>query len=94
MTSVERADLVVIVSFLVILAGVARELWKWRRRRIDGRVLDYMEEHARKHSGNRSRSLPDIAQTLEMSEKVVTEALIRLRKTGKVRTHGENWMLT
>jgi predicted Rossmann fold nucleotide-binding protein DprA/Smf involved in DNA uptake len=94
MTSVERADLVVIVSFLMILAGVARELWKWRRRRIDGQVLNYMEEHARKHSGNRLQSLANITRRLGMSEEQVTEALTRLRKAGKVRQHGENWMLT
>ena len=93
MTSVERTDLVVIVSFLVILAGVARELWKWRQRRIDGRVLDYMEMHARKHSRNRLQSLVTITHALGMSEKLVTEALLRLRKAGKVRTHGENWVL-
>jgi hypothetical protein len=36
------------------------------------------------HSGNRLQSLANIALGM----------LLRLRKAGKVRTHGENWMLT
>ena len=83
-----------ILGLLVLIAGGVIGLSKWNQRRIDRRVLDYLEKHARKHSdGSRSRSLADITQMLGMSEKLVTEALIRLRKAGKVRTHGENWVL-
>ena len=83
-----------ILGLLVLIAGGVIGLSKWNQRRIDRRVLDYMEKHARKHSdGSRSRSLADITQALGIPEKLVTEALIRLRKAGKVRTHGENWVL-
>ena len=83
-----------ILGLLVLIAGGVIGLSKWNQRRIDRRVLDYMEKHARKHSdGSRSRSLADITQALGVPEKLVTEALIRLRKAGKVRTHGENWVL-
>ena len=84
----------IVGGFLVILAGTVTGLSKWSRNRIDTRVLDYLEEHARKHSdGSRSRSLAEIAQALSMSEKGVLEALSRLRTAGKVRKHGENWAL-
>jgi predicted Rossmann fold nucleotide-binding protein DprA/Smf involved in DNA uptake len=83
-----------ILGLLVLIAGGVIGLSKWNQRRIDRRVLDYMEKHARKHSdGSRSRSLADITQALGVPEKLVMEALIRLRKAGKVRTHGENWVL-
>jgi hypothetical protein len=83
-----------ILGLLVLIAGGVIGLSKWNQRRIDRRVLDYLEKHARKHSdGSRSRSLADITQALGIPEKLVTEALIRLRKAGKVRTHGENWVL-
>ena len=83
-----------ILGLLVLIAGGVIGLSKWNQRRIDRRVLDYLEKHARKHSdGSRSRSLADITQALGVPEKLVTEALIRLRKAGKVRTHGENWVL-
>ena len=83
-----------ILGLLVLIAGGVIGLSKWNQRRIDRRVLDYLEKHARKHSdGSRSRSLADITQPLGVPEKLVTEALIRLRKAGKVRTHGENWVL-
>jgi hypothetical protein len=83
-----------ILGLLVLIAGGVIGLSKWNQRRIDRRVLDYMEKHARKHSdGSRSRSLADITQALGIPEKLVTEALLRLRKAGKVRTHGENWVL-
>ena len=79
---------------IVLIVGSFIGLSKWSRNRIDTRVLDYLEEHARKHSdGSRSRSLAEIAQALAMSEKPVLEALSRLRKAGKVRKHGENWVL-
>jgi len=84
----------IVGGFLVILAGTVTGLSKWSRNRIDTRVLDYLEEHARKHSdGSRSRSLAEIAQALATSEKPVLEALSLLRKAGKVRKHGENWVL-
>ena len=83
-----------ILGLLVLIAGGVIGLSKWNQRRIDRRVLDYLEKHARKHSdGSRSRSLADITQALGIPEKLVTEALLRLRKAGKVRTHGENWVL-
>ena len=83
-----------ILGLLVLIAGGVVGLSRWNQRRIDRRVLDYLEKHARKHSdGSRSRSLADITQALGVPEKLVTEALIRLRKAGKVRTHGENWVL-
>lgn len=95
MTSVERAaDWVTVGAFIVLVIASVIRLSKWNRRRIDSRVLDYMEMHARKHSdGNRLQSLVNIAQALGMSERLATEALVRLRKTGKVRMHGENWLL-
>jgi len=81
-------------GFILILVGSVVGLSKWNSNRIDKRVLDYMEEHARKHSdGSRSRSLADIMQALGMSEERVLEALYRLRKAGKVRMHGDNWVL-
>ena len=84
----------IVGGLIVILAGSVTGLSKWSRNRIDTRVLDYLEEHARKHSdGSRSRSLADIAQALAMSEKRVLEALSRLRETGKVKKYGENWVL-
>ena len=83
-----------ILGLLVLLAGSVMALSKWNRNRIDAVVLNYMEEHARKHSdGGRSRSLPDITKALGMSEKRVMESLVRLRTAGKVRTHGDNWVL-
>jgi hypothetical protein len=82
-----------ILGLLVLLAGSVIGLSKWNQGRIDSRVLDYMEMHARKHSGNRLQSLATITHALGMPEKVVTEALLWLRKAGKVRTHGENWGL-
>ena len=72
----------IVGGFIVILAGTVTGLSKWSRNRIDTRVLDYLEEHARKHSdGSRSRSLADIAHASGISEK---DAL---------RAHGENWVL-
>jgi DNA-binding FadR family transcriptional regulator len=82
-----------IFGLLVLLGGSVTALSKWNRSRTDAVVLNYMEEHARKHSGNRLQSLADITQTLGMSETLVTESLIRLRTAGKVRTHGEVWGL-
>ena len=82
-----------ILGLLVLLAGSVAGLSKSNRSRTDAVVLNYMEMHARKHSGNRLQSLADITQTLGMSEKRVTEALTRLRTAGKVRAHGENWGL-
>ena len=74
----------IVGGLIVILAGSVTGLSKWSRNRIDTRVLDYLEEHARKHSdGSRSRSLADIAQALAMSEKRVLEALSRLRRRAK-----------
>ena len=95
MTSLQSTEAwAIILGLLVLLAGGVIGLSKWNQRRIDSRVLDYMEKHARKHSdGSRSRSLADITQALGMSEKPVTESLIRLQKAGKVRMHGENWVL-
>jgi len=58
-------------GFILILVGSVVGLSKWNSNRIDKRVLDYMEEHARKHSdGSRSRSLADIVQELGMSRNV------------------------
>lgn len=81
-------------GFIVIFVGSVIGLSKWNRSRIDTRVLDYLEEHARKHSdGSRSRSLADISHALGISEKDALEALSRLRRGSKVRSHGENWVL-
>lgn len=91
MTSVEVWA--IILGLLVLLAGSALGLSKGNRSRTDAAVLTYMEEHARRPSGNRLQSLTNIAQPLRMSEKRVTESLTRLHKVGKVRQHGENWIL-
>ena len=91
MTSVEVWA--TILGLFVLLAASVTALSKWNRSRTDAVVLNYMEEHARKHSGNRLQSLANITQRLGMSEKRVMEALTRLRKAGKVRQHGENWVL-
>jgi len=81
-------------GFLAIFAGSVTGLSKWNRNRIDRKVLDYLEEQARKHlHGNRSRSLGDITQAVGASKKRVIESLSRLRMAGKVRKHGENWVL-
>jgi hypothetical protein len=95
MTSLQNAEAWATIGGLVVLVvGSAIGLSKWNRSRTDAVVLNYMEEHARKHSGNRLQSLASITQSLGMSEIRVTESLIRLRTAGKVRTHGENWLLT
>ena len=79
---------------IVLIVGSFIGLSKWNRNRIDRRVLDYLEEQARKHlQGNRSRSLLDITQAVGKPKKRVLESLSRLRMAGKVRKHGENWVL-
>jgi hypothetical protein len=83
----------IIGGFIVLIVGSVIGLSKWNRHGIDSRVLNYMEEHARKHSGTRLQSPANITKRLSMSEQQVTEALTRLRKAGKVRQHGENWVL-
>ena len=61
-----------ILGLLVLIAGGVIGLSKWNQRRIDRRVLDYLEKRARKHSdGSRSRSLADITQALGVPEKLV-----------------------
>jgi hypothetical protein len=82
-----------ILGLLVLLAVSVTALSKWNRSRAEAVILNYMEEQARKHSGNRLQNLANITKRLGMSEKQVTEALTRLRNAGKVRQHGENWVL-
>ena len=94
MISLQNAQVwATVLGLIVLLAGSVIGLSKWNRSRTDAVVLNYMEEHARRHSGNRLQSLANITQRLRMSEKQVREALTRLRWAGKVRQHGENWVL-
>ena len=84
----------IIGGFIVLIVGSVIGLSKWNRHGIDSRVLNYMEEHARKSVGGaRSRTVANISLATGMSESQVTKSLTRLQKARKLWEHGENWML-
>ena len=85
---------VTIGGFLLLLIGSVIGLSKRNQARRDAKVLNYMEEHARKSVGGaRSRTVANISLATGMSESQVTKSLTRLQKARKLWEHGENWML-
>jgi hypothetical protein len=91
-------------GFVFVVGGIlwlnkaiktGEDRWQSYLKRIDRKVIDYMEQHARtaQTEGSKSRTVDNICKATRISEKHVTKSLDRLRRDHKVREHGENWFL-